>query len=187
MSSRIPLELQEIFLRSNAGENVEEILPPSNGNAFKVFKGRSGSVWPSILRRNPSRRPLLVPSKSKRRVARGSDNPKADQSVQSCTGNTVETSSPLSHSQKGPTPTVSPIRAPKEIVYVPRIPEELQEIFVQSNRGDEVHYPPRSGAAFKVFAKRDSSGIDRHVDRPRHEPTRANRTNNNDLRVNSAA
>jgi hypothetical protein len=173
-SSRIPLELQEIFLRSNAGENVEEILPPSNGNAFKVFARRSGSVWPSLLRRNPSRRPLLVSSKSKRQcsASKGGGHPKADQSVQSATGNTADMSSPL---------TASPIRAPKEIVYVPRIPEELQEIFVQSNRGEEVHQPPRSGAAFKVFEKRADNPHNLH-----HQPMTLNRLYM-DWRVNNSA
>jgi hypothetical protein len=173
-SSRIPLELQEIFLRSNAGENVEEILPPTNGNAFKVFTRRSGSVWPSLLRRNPSRRPLLVTSKSKRQcsASKGGDHPKADQSVQSATGNTADMSSPL---------TASPVRAPKEIVYVPRIPEELQEIFVQSNRGEEVHQPPRSGAAFKVFEKRADIPHNLH-----HQPMTLNRLYM-DWRVNNSA
>jgi hypothetical protein len=64
---RIPMELQEIFLRSNAGEDVADILPPKNGIAFRVFK-RPPSVWPAI-RRRASRRSLIAPSSSKRRLS----------------------------------------------------------------------------------------------------------------------
>jgi hypothetical protein len=34
-----------------------------------------------------------------------------------------------------------------------RIPQALQAIFLESNRGEEVHKPPSAGISFKVFTK----------------------------------
>ena len=43
----------------------------------------------------------------------------------------------------------------------PRIPAELQAIFLASNRGEEVHKPPPSKSAFRVFKSAFKAGINR--------------------------
>lgn len=191
---RIPLELQEIFLQSNRGEDVEHIKPPSNGAAFKVFQ----RMWP--LKSNSSRNvrsQIRKPEKhlSSRMLASFlmAKHPKADAdadetgepsktdnspvtsldesgSIDSsdvssqCSDSSSSASSSSSTSSFASTEMSRPVskgsnaaspiavnRSPKEIEFIPRIPLDLQAVFLASNQGADVHEPPSSGAAFKVF------------------------------------
>jgi len=56
-----------------------------------------------------------------------------------------------------PTPTIgadSCLSLPSKPILKSRIPKDLQQVFLASNRGEEVNEPPKSGTAFKVFRRK---------------------------------
>lgn len=129
---RIPLELQEVFLKANRGETVTK--PPVSGDAFKVF------TWPGY---HQPRGDSDAPTMPKRRGSQSSTStismaPVQQKNLPCC--NSIK-SRWISEGHVVDTP----VRRP------PRVPIELQEIFVKSNRGETVHIPPLNGVGFRVF------------------------------------
>ena len=56
-TSRIPMALQQIFLASQKGEDVQKISAPSNGMGFKIFKRGWG-------KKQKKQRPVKAPTTS---------------------------------------------------------------------------------------------------------------------------
>jgi len=135
--NRIPLDLQKVFLASNQGQEVHE--PPRS--AFRVFTRRP--KWLSY----PKNRRLNKKKAKKQQQSKIQESPSSPRKPTMAPS--AETSPTNTHNTSRSSGTFAELPDDRGAVSSPRIPLELQSVFVAANRGEEVLQAPQN--SFQVF------------------------------------
>ena len=135
--NRIPLDLQKVFLASNQGQEVHE----APRSAFRVFTRRP--KWLSY----PKNRRLNKKKAKKQQQNKIQESPSSPRKPTKAPS--AETSPTNTHNTSRSSGTFAELHDDRDAVSSPRIPSELQAVFVAANRGEEVLQAPQN--SFQVF------------------------------------
>ena len=145
---RVPLELQEVFLRSQRGETVNEPPPLSKASFTRKWWNWGSNPHRAIDTRAETTGVMESQSSNSAYpwMRKGCERLLARK-------NRTEDCVEMTTSQPGTTTLPSsPISKPAPLLKT-RVPIELQEVFLRSQRGETVDKPPSSGTAFRVFGR----------------------------------
>jgi hypothetical protein len=155
---RIPQALQEIFLRSQRGEPVDH--PPPSGVAFKVFPWPNARAAATESQPDPSKGAgdmhTCGPTQPRRRESfSAASTIKDDQDFLETVRVplVLDRWRPLARNYENQHRN-EPGHHHDAHEHRPRIPLELQHVFVKAQQGHEVDPPPIRGSGLKIFDDR---------------------------------